>query len=125
MEATDNSYSNIVTPPDLVSESKHTVLVIDATNDEVNALGRYLKESSQPFNVYLYNQAMDDLEWMALVGDRAHAIVIHSIENEFSEVKEKLIDLPNCYYYGPKSFNGSNRQITGPIDYFTEYIKTL
>lgn len=125
MEATDNSYSNIVTPPDLVTDSKHTVLLIDAESDDVNSLGLYLKQSTAAFNVYLYNQSMGNLEWMALVGDRAHAIVVNSVENGFSEVKEKLIDLPNCYYYGPKSFNTSTRQITTPLDYFAEYIKTL
>ena len=123
MQEAKTEYSNFITPPDVINESKHNVLVIDATLDEVQQLGLFCTNSPINFNIYLYNYTMNNLDWMALAGDRAHAIIINTEENSFTEIKEKLLDLSFCYYYGPKTYDFSPRKINRPVDYFIEYTK--
>ena len=116
-------YSNFVTPPDLVSEFKHTVLLVDLPSSDVEQIGLHCKQSSQCYNVYLYNTPMEFLDWMVAAGDRADAIIVNmEIEIEY---KNKLLELENCYYYGSQNLHQNPRLLNNPLEYFVFHEKQL
>jgi hypothetical protein len=116
-----SDYSNIITPPDFVDEPKHTVLVIDADAGHIQAIGAFLKNSDNYFNIYLYHGDMGNTEWFTQARDRADAFIINTEKNTFSTIKDLLAELPNAYYYGPKNFLRNKNQLSSPVDYFTNF----
>jgi hypothetical protein len=52
-------YSNFLTPPDRV----RTVLLVNATEEQIKDCYAYVKEAVVPYNVYVYNDEMADVEW--------------------------------------------------------------
>lgn len=116
-----NIYSNFVTPPDFVNEAKHTVLLVDVVDDQVQSIGMFCKHTSAEFNVYLYNANMDDMTWFSQAVDRADTIIVNTIPNQFSPLKDIIAESPKACYYGPKAHLQNPRRINNPIDYFIEY----
>ena len=64
-------HSNFVTPPDFVE----TVLVLNATEEQISQLNSAVKASTKPYNVYFYNDAMNDLRWLARVTNIANQVI--------------------------------------------------
>jgi len=120
----DNIYSNFVTPPDFVDEPKHTVLLIDVFDDHVQSLGKFCKHTTAEFNVYLYNANMDDMTWFSKAVDRADVIIVNTVPNQFSPLKDIIAESPKACYYGPKNNLKNTRRINNPIDYFIEHADT-
>ena len=56
-------HSNLITPPDFVK----TVLILNATDEQVRACADACYESGQIYNVYFYNQEMNNIEWFVQV----------------------------------------------------------
>jgi hypothetical protein len=117
----DNIYSNFITPPDFVNESKHTVLLIDVHDNHVQSIGKFCKHTDAEFNVYLYNTNMDDMIWFSQAVDRADVIVVNTEPNSFSPLKDLVAESAKACYFGPKRGLQNPRQINNPIDYFIEY----
>lgn len=120
MKTSNQEYSNFITPPDVVNESKINILVIDATPEDIGMLANFCQTADTFYNVYLYSKDMENLDWLALAGDRAHAIIVNSTKNEFSPIKEKLLDLTNCWYYGSETFADQTRKVEKLTDYFSQ-----
>lgn len=108
-------YSNFITPPDYIEEDKHTVLLIDATAEDVQRLALLCKEGTADFNIYLY-QTGDDADWLNQVIDRSNAIIVNTFADENSELKEFLQLQPHTYFYG------YNKTIESVQKYFIDYI---
>lgn len=121
----DKIYSNFVTPPDFVDERKHTVLLVDVFDDQVQTLARFCKHTSVEFNVYLYNANMEDMNWFSQAVDRADAIIVNAVPNAFSALKELIAQSPKACYYGTERELKNSRRINNPIDYFIEYADTV
>ena len=64
-------HSNFITPPDYVE----TILIINATQAVVDELSQVVKTSDHPYNVYFYNDAMNDMRWLARVSNIADEII--------------------------------------------------
>lgn len=77
-------HSNFVTPPDFVE----TVLVLNATDEQVAELARIVKAGNKPYNIYFYNDAMNDLRWLARVSNMAK-LVIEADKNNLTEFFDK------------------------------------
>jgi hypothetical protein len=77
-------HSNFITPPDLVE----TVLVLNATDEQVAELAAVLKAGNKPYNVYFYNDAMNDLRWLARVSNMAN-LTIEADKNNPTEYFNK------------------------------------
>jgi hypothetical protein len=120
----DNIYSNFITPPDFVDEPKHTVLLIDVVDDQVQSIGMFCKHTTAEFNVYLYNADMDNMTWFSQAVDHADIIIVNTIPNKFSPLKDIIAESPKACYYGPKTQFKNPRRINNPIDYFIEYADT-
>ena len=64
-------HSNFITPPDYVE----TILVINASDDIIAKLGESVKVQGRPYNVYFYNDDMDNYDWLELVKTKADVIL--------------------------------------------------
>lgn len=113
--------SNIITPPDIIDDGSHTVVLVDPSQPEVEAVALYCSGVDVVFNVYVYLSNMNDVEWLTKVISKADAIIINTVPNKLSKFKDKVAIYPNAYYYGPKRFLMNPKQIKNPIEYFAEY----
>ena len=76
--------SRFVTYPSTVETcSNHRVVLIDATEQELTELERFLQTSEENFDVYIYSSESYDLEWLNHVSSDAELILI----NDLSQVK--------------------------------------
>ena len=99
--------SRFITYPSTVEKStNHTVVLIDAVEEDIERIGLFLKTSQQDFDVYLYRGDLYDLEWLNYIGNEADVYLIH----DTSQVKvshDSLrygpgLDLPNPLSYFQK-----------------------
>ena len=76
--------SRFVTYPSTVETNpNHRVVLIDATEQELTELERFLQTSEENFDVYIYSGESYDLEWLNHVSSDAELILI----NDLSQVK--------------------------------------
>lgn len=98
----DQQVSRFITYPSVVEKSNnHTVILIDATADELVRLERFLKISAINFDVYLYKGEDYDLEWL----NHVHKSADHVLINDVSQV----------------SVTDAERYTTEPLEYFEQY----
>ena len=98
----DEQLSRFITYPSTVEKSdNHTVILIDATAEELVRLERFLKISTVDFDVYLYRGEDYDLEWLNYV----HKSADHVLINHASQV----------------SVTDAERYTTEPLEYFEQY----
>ena len=104
----EQQLSRFITYPSVVDKSNnHTVILIDATAEELIRLERFLKTSDINFDVYLYPGHMGDLEWLNYVSQKIDQTLII----DASEVKIT----PSSIRYG------TNKQYQEPLEYFEQY----
>lgn len=53
-------HSNFITPPDYVE----TILIIDASSEQIEACASRIKELNVPYNIYFYDTKNPDLAWL-------------------------------------------------------------
>lgn len=94
-------HSNFITPPDLVE----TVLVIDASEEDIKSLAEGIKIVGKPYNVYFYNSEMKDFDWLGKVIDRSDIVLMH---------KESQVPVLNKVTFGPEEI------FKQPLDYFNK-----
>ena len=71
------STSRFVTYPSTVEiNPNHRVVLIDATEQELTQLERFLQTSEENFDVYIYSGDSYDLEWLNYVSNDAKLILI-------------------------------------------------
>jgi hypothetical protein len=54
-----HGHSNFVTPPDFIE----TILVLNATEEQIAACADVCYESGKIYNVYFYNKEMNNTDW--------------------------------------------------------------
>jgi hypothetical protein len=76
--------SRFITYPSTVETcSNHRVVLIDATEQEITQLERFLQTSKENFDVYIYPSDSYDLEWLNYASTDAELILI----NDASQVR--------------------------------------
>ena len=110
--------TNFITPPDYVEDNQHTVLLIDADVADVETLAHLCAGHDESFNVYLYKEDMNNVEWMQDVAYRADTIIINTEENALTPLKDGLVDQLKSHHYGPKNFLGNDRKLINIYEYF-------
>ena len=78
-----NNSRFITCPSTIEAGLNHRVVVIDATEQELGQLERFLQTSRENFDVYLYKGDSYDLEWLNYVSTDSELILI----NDSSQVK--------------------------------------
>lgn len=119
-------HSNFITPPDhIFDQSLHTVLIVDATEREVAEVASVCQIVGTDFNVYLYHSDMEEIKWLELSFNVANSVLVNSVPNHLSPIKDRLVGHKKCFYYGPKNFFDNPRRIENPSQYFVSYVKNL
>jgi ABC-type Fe3+-hydroxamate transport system substrate-binding protein len=70
-------YSNFITPPDYIE----TVLILNATEEQIKALGTQVQSLGTPYNVYFYNDAMNEPTWFHKISIKADVVLDAKINN--------------------------------------------
>ena len=110
--------TNFITPPDFVDDPNHNILLVDTDPVDVETLAFLCAGHDESFNVYLYKADMEQVDWLNAAVERADAVIVNTDINDFSPIKDKLVDLTKTYYYGPKNFLNSTRKHATVLEYF-------
>lgn len=113
-----SEYSNIITPPDFSPDNLYSVLLVDPTWDEVNTLAIFLKTADKAYNIYVYQNEMNNEAWLLEAFTKVDVAVINTVANPLSPTKDKLLIQRDAFYYGPKNFLMNKNRIERVMDYF-------
>lgn len=75
-QTNDNRF--IFHPSIVQHESNYTVLLVDATKEEIEALALFCSTSERSYDVYLYRGSIDDLRWLSSVSNSSDQILIRN-----------------------------------------------
>ncbi len=95
-------HSNFITPPDLIE----TVLVVNATEEQIKSCADACRNSNRAYNVYFYHTDMQDVYWLGQAVQRAETIL--------QAVEAEVPVLCPTIKFGP------NQELTQPEEYFNK-----
>jgi hypothetical protein len=72
-----HGHSNLVTPPDFVE----TVLILNATEEQMSACADACYKSGKIYNVYFYNDDMNNTDWFFRVQKIADQVLDATLYN--------------------------------------------
>lgn len=113
-------HSNLITPPDILSNSLHSITIIDPEQSEIDTIIRLCQHSDHAFNLYVYTPNMDNSKWLAAAVNASHAVIINTRTDNYQD----LCLLAKTYYYGPKNYVENPRKLIDPTHYFTSFIES-
>jgi hypothetical protein len=64
-------HSNFISPPDYVE----TVLILNAPPESIKILATQVELASIPYNIYFYNDEMNQRDWLDLIKTKADIIL--------------------------------------------------
>jgi hypothetical protein len=101
--------SRIITYPSTVEkQSNNTVVLVDATVDEVELVGLFCQASNKDHDIYLYKQDVDDLTWLHTITDGADCVLI---------AEDSVLTVDNA---GQIIQYGSKQKLNTPLAYFQQ-----
>ena len=109
--------TNFITIPDFVATQQHTILLVDVDPDDIETLAHMCSNYAESFNVYLYYASNNDTQWLERAAALADTIIVNTVQNELSNIKDTYIVQGRTMYYGPKTFQYGN-QCRTVLDYF-------
>lgn len=112
--------TNFITPPDFVEDPNHNILLVDVDPVDVETLAFLCANHDESFNVYLYKEDTNNVEWLNQAALLADAIIVNTIETGLSSIKDRFVDAPKTYHYGPKNFLNNSRRHNSVLDYFIQ-----
>lgn len=101
-----------------MGDNQHTILLIDVDPVDVETLAHLCANHDEPFNVYLFKEGFEDTKWVGEVAYKADTIIVNTIENSITPIKDQYIGLQKTYYYGPKNFLNNERKLSNVYEYF-------
>lgn len=88
MESLTNS--RFITHPSLVDKStNHTVVLINPEPADIENVGFFCKTSQKNFDVYLYQDSVNDSRWYESITKLADAVVSENFLKYFTEFDQK------------------------------------
>lgn len=106
--------SNLITPPDIVSNDLHSVLLVDPDQTDLDAVVRFCQYAESAFNVYVYTPNMDNKNWLDQAVDASDAVIVNSRTLDYKEICR----LEKTFYYGDNILLGNQKKILDPVQYF-------
>jgi hypothetical protein len=104
--------SRIITHPSIVEkQSNNTVVLIDASVEDVENIGLFCQVSNKDHDIYLYKQDVDDLIWLSDITNTADCILIAE------DSKVPVTNVSQIHQYG------KNQRLNTPLAYFQEVDK--
>lgn len=64
-------HSNFITPPDYVE----TVLILNATEEQIKHLGMVVQDGNVAYNVYFYKEEMNEPAWFNKISIKADVVI--------------------------------------------------
>ncbi len=115
-------YSNFITPPDsLIEDERHTILIVDSDWPEIEDVAMFCKTSKKFYNVHVYRADMDNEIWLVEQAEKSEFVIVNTADSAASKIKDRLVEQPNTFYYGPKNFLANTKKIAAPIDFFNSF----
>lgn len=114
-------HSNLITPPDIVHNDLHSVLIVDPDLNEIDDVIKFCQYSDINFNVYVYTPNMDNASWLAQAADASNTIIVNSRTDNYKD----LCLLEKTYYYGEKNYLENQNKILDPLYYFAMYLNNI
>ena len=108
--------SNLITPPDIVNNGLHSVILIDPEQDEVDTIIKFCQHSEQAYNIYVYTPNMDNLEWLARAVNASQAAIINTRSDDYKD----LWLLDKTYHYGTRIIVENPKKLVDPVHYFAK-----
>lgn len=112
--------SNLVTPPDIVKNDLHSVLLVDPEQPDLDAVIRFCQYADQVYNVYTYTPNMDNITWLQQAVDVCETVIVNSKSDDFKH----LCLLDKTYYYGDRLYLENPRRITDPLHFFAAQVNS-
>jgi hypothetical protein len=100
--------SRIITYPSVVEPTPNTIVVVDATVAEVENLVLFCQSCDEDYDIYLYSDDVDDLQWLNSVVSSA----THTLVSQTSSVTINNSD--------QISYFGSDQKLNTPLAYFKQ-----
>lgn len=70
--------SRFITPPDVLDDhSNYTVLIVDASEQEVENLSYFCQTGKYHYDIYFYSTDSDDAQWIDRVLPKVDAALVH------------------------------------------------
>lgn len=70
-------HSNFITPPDYIE----TVLILNAPQEQIKVLATMIQQRDRCYNVYFYNDLMNQTEWRDRIRQKADTILDANLTN--------------------------------------------
>lgn len=105
----------------MVEPERHTVLIVDSDWPEIEEVALFCKTSKKFYNVHVYRADMDNEVWLVEQAEKAEFVIVNTVDSSVSRVKDRLIEQPNAFYYGPKNFLKSEKKLTAPLNFFAMF----
>lgn len=112
--------TKFVTPPDFVDDENINILIIDADPIDIETLSFICASHSKSFNVYLYRESYGELSWLIQAAAKAETIIINTVENSLSGLKDALANKETSFHYGPKTYPNNKRRYSSALEYFKQ-----
>lgn len=109
-------HSNLITPPDIVNNGLHSVLLVDPDQSDLDSVIQFCQYATETYNVYAYTPNMDNINWLQQAVSVCDAVIVNSRLNQF----ESLCLLDKTYYYGERIYLENPRKIMGPLHFFAQ-----
>lgn len=108
-------YSNLITPPDFVSDDFENIVIVNFDQDDIELLGRYLMSADISYNIYVYKSEMDDVEWLNKAIKLSKNVIINCSKK--FDLNLDLCSLENSYTVGLPTHKNNVNSI---LNYFEE-----
>lgn len=111
--------SSLITPPDIVDNGLHSVILVDPEQTDVDIVIRFCQFSDTAYNVYVYTPNMDNTKWLSDAINASDAVIINTRTDDYQD----LCLLDKTYYYGPRNYVENQRKLSDPLHYFAAKTK--
>lgn len=108
--------SNVITPPDFVRNNFKSVLLVDPTPEELEAVVVFCSGSKQDLNIYVYLEDMKDTTWLLNAASISSTVIVNTVPNSISMLKDRISTTEKSYYYGPRNFLMNPRRVRAPVE---------
>lgn len=108
-------HSNFITPPDFVDEDLPNVVIVNATDEQIELLAHMCANNDEQYNMYLYHSGMKDTDWLKSAIERSSAVILHTIDPELDAV----CFTDKTYYYGERAIISDAKEVSSPLHYFS------
>jgi hypothetical protein len=112
--------SNLVTPPDIVRNGLHSVILIDPEQHDVDAVIKFCQFSKISFNVYVYTPNMDNDQWLDDAVNASDAVIVNTRANRYNN----FCLLDKSFYYGAINLVENQKKLPDPLHYFAAHLES-